>query len=81
MTEHDVKGVPNPKHEITQVIIKEHKMEGMDPGLIALLKQNGFDGNQKDYWSNPIYWLLILGFLRGGGGGGLFGGVVDVAQK
>lgn len=54
---------------------KETKMEGIDvTGLAAVLKQNGFDGNQKDYWSNPIYWLLILGFLRGGGGGGLFGG-------
>lgn len=46
-------------------------MDGIDPGLVALLKANGMDKGYQ--WNNPLFWLIILGFLRGGGGG-IFGG-------
>lgn len=48
-------------------------MDGIDPGLATLLKENGFNGG-RDQWSNPLFWLIILGFLRDNGGGGIFGG-------
>ena len=58
---------------------KENKMDGIDPaslpGLIAQLKQNGMGDEGSGYqWNNPLFWLIILGFLKGEGDGGLFGG-------
>ena len=46
-------------------------MDGLDPNLLALLKSNGVDPNTAQ-WNNPLFWIIILGFLRGRGG--IFGG-------
>jgi len=65
------------KHEQEEVTEKvtemESKMEGLDPGLVALLKDNGMKTDQGYQWNNPLFWLIILGFLRGENGG-FFGG-------
>ena len=47
--------------------LKENKMEGIDPSLVALLQNKGGD----DY-DQTLRWLIVLGFL--GRRGGLFGG-------
>ena len=56
-----------------KTVLQENKMEGLDPKLLAALKSNGVsDGKNDHQWDNPLFWLIILGFLRGKGG--IFGG-------
>ena len=37
-------------------------MEGIDPGLVALLKENGVDGQNQ--WNNPFLWLIFWRILE-----------------
>lgn len=55
--------------DLTENNKENEKMDGIDPGLVALLNDNDND--------DVLKWLIVLGFL--GKNGGLFGGDNDAA--
>lgn len=68
--------------ETSQTVVTEEVTESehtkMDVNLADLktvLENNGLGNDKAGFqWNNPLIWLIILGFLRGDNGGGLFGG-------